>query len=183
MLRCYITSRSLLAGKSLDEVIARVAPNVDWVQIREKDLSVRELGRLVALAPGKAIVNSRVDVALACGAFGVHLPSDSPPPSWFRALAPPGFLIGVSCHTVDEVRRAEGEGASYVFFGPVFAPLSKLSDLPPRGLDGLARAAAAVRIPVLALGGITEKNAADCVRVGAAGIAAISMFQGRCAAL
>jgi thiamine-phosphate pyrophosphorylase len=86
-------------------------------------------------------------------------------------------LIGVSCHSVDEVVRAEREGADYVMFGPVFAPLSKSSKLTPRGVTELGRVASAVKIPVLALGGITEKNAAECVEAGAAGVAGISMFR------
>ena len=89
----------------------------------------------------------------------------------------PGFLVGVSCHSVDDVRNAEADGADYVVFGPVFPPLSKSADLEPRGLDELARAAAAVRIPVLALGGVTRENSAACVSAGAAGIAGISLFQ------
>jgi thiamine-phosphate pyrophosphorylase len=186
MLRCYITDRHRLPqGWSLLNVISRnIAAGVDWIQIREKDLATRELYELVCQAvelarpsSTKILVNSRVDVALAAGAAGVHLPSDTPPPRIWRSMSQPGFLIGVSCHTVDEVRRAESEGADYVVFGPVFAPLSKTSDLSPRGLEGLAQASRAVRIPVLALGGITEDNSATCVAAGAAGIAGISQFQ------
>jgi len=118
-----------------------------------------------------------MDVALAAGAAGLHLPAGSIPPRVWRPIAPPGFLIGVSCHTVDEVRAAENNGADYVVFGPVFAPVSKASDLAPRGLDGLAQAARAVRIPVLALGGVTRENTPRCMETGAAGVAGISMFQ------
>jgi thiamine-phosphate pyrophosphorylase len=75
------------------------------------------------------------------------------------------------------VQAAEAEGADYVVFGPVFAPLSKASDLAPRGIEELTRAASAVRIPVLALGGITRENTASCMAAGAAGIAGISIFQ------
>jgi thiamine-phosphate diphosphorylase len=150
------------------------------VQIREKDLPARDLFDLVraAIATGaKIIVNSRMDVALAAGAAGVHLPAGSPPPDRWRAIAPPGFLIGASCHSVEEVRAAAQHGADYVVFGPVFAPRSKSTMLDPRGLELLEQAARASPIPVLALGGITSENAAACVGHGAAGIAAISLFQ------
>ena len=186
MLRYYITDRlSLPPGKSLLDVIARaMVSGVEFIQIREKDLSARALFELAQqalalpnLSGCKILLNHRVDVALAAGAAGIHLPSNSPPPRLWRAVTPPGFLIGVSCHTVAEVRAAQEEGADYALFGPVFAPRSKTSPLPPRGLEGLAHAAAAVTIPVLALGGITQDNAAECVNTGAAGIAAISLYQ------
>ena len=186
MLRCYITDRrSLQSDIALLDVIARhLTAGIDWIQIREKDLSARDLlvlvERALALprpAGSKILVNTRVDVALAAGASGAHLPARSPAPERWRALTPSGFLIGVSCHSADEVRAAPDQGADYAIFGPVFAPRSKTSALPPRGLDGLAHAARAVAIPVLALGGITAANAQDCVNAGAAGIAAISLYQ------
>jgi thiamine-phosphate pyrophosphorylase len=162
--------------------------DVRWVQIREKDLSARELldlvRRAVALQEGtnglcarKIIVNGRMDVALAAGAAGVHLPAGSIEVDRWRAIAPAGILLGASCHTIDEVRDAEATGADYALFGPVFAPLSKMSDLGPHGIEGLGQAARAVRIPVLALGGITRENTQSCVDAGAAGVAGISMFQ------
>jgi thiamine-phosphate pyrophosphorylase len=173
MIRCCIADRGL-----------RSIGNVDWVQIREKDLSARELSQLVRRVmempnprSAKILVNTRVDVALAAGAAGVHLPSGSIAPCEWRAIAPAGFLIGVSCHSLEDVLRAESEGADYVLFGPVFAPLSKTSDLEPRGLKELRRVSRAVRIPVLALGGITWGNAEACVGAGAAGVAGISMFR------
>lgn len=186
MLRCSITDRRLLPpGLDLLEIIARnLETGVEWIQIREKDLCARELFVLATRAlalpnpkGSKILVNTRVDVALAAGAAGAHLPSGSPAAQVWRSLTPPGFLIGVSCHTVDEVRAAEREGADYVMFGPVFPPRSKAPELPPRGVVGLAEAARGVRIPVLALGGITSANAQDCLNAGAAGIAAISLYQ------
>jgi thiamine-phosphate diphosphorylase len=181
MIRCYITDRRTLAsGTLLDSIARNLAAGIEWIQIREKDLSARALFELVEAAGklpnphrSKILVNTRADVAIAAGASGVHLPAGSPPPRFWRR---PGFLIGVSCHSLEEVRRAEAEGADYALFGPVFAPLSK-SGLDPKGLDALAHAAAAVRIPVLALGGVTRENTAACISAGATGVAAISMFQ------
>ena len=161
-----------------------LAAGVDWVQIREKDLCSRDLYALVARAvalprsPGsKILVNTRVDVALAAGADGAHLPAGSPSPRVWRALAPAGFLVGVSCHTIRELQTAEAEGADYALFGPVFTPRSKSMDLPAVGPDGLRAGVDAVKIPVLALGGVSHENARICREAGAAGVAAISMFQ------
>jgi len=179
MLRCCVTDRAL---GSVERLL--LSGGVDWLQIREKDLAARELMgliRSVMVLPNphsvRILVNSRVDVALAAGAAGVHLPARSIAPSEWRAITPPGFLIGVSCHDFDETVRAEADGADYILFGPVFAPLSKTSDLAARGLDELRRVSGAVKIPVLALGGITWENADACVEAGAAGVAGISMFK------
>ncbi len=186
MIRYYITDRTALAGtEALLETIGRnLRAGVEMIQIREKNLSARALADLARQVMSldnphhaRILINSRLDVALACGADGLHLPGGSPAPSRLWRIVPPGFLIGVSCHSVEEVRRAEAEGADFVVFGPVFAPLSKVGAGPPQGLEGLRLAAGAVRIPVLALGGITEENTAQCLEAGAAGVAGITMFQ------
>lgn len=175
MIRCCITDRTLRSVESLVR-----DGHVDWVQVRDKELPARDLMqavRKVIAMGGRVLVNTRVDVAMAAGAAGVHLPAGSMAPRVWREMTPAGFLIGVSCHTFEEVAQAEQEGADYVVFGPVFAPLSKTSDLAPRGLTELKRVCAAVTIPVLALGGVTRENAQACVDAGAAGIAGITLFQ------
>ena len=119
------------------------------------------------------LVNSRVDVALTCGAAGVHLPSDSVPASVWRPRLPPGFLIGISCHALNDLDPA----ADFAVFGPVFDTPSKRQYGPPQGLQRLREFCTASSIPVLALGGVTLANANSCVEAGAAGIAGITLFQ------
>jgi thiamine-phosphate pyrophosphorylase len=197
---CYVSGRkSLPPAGSVESLLAKIrdaiAAGVDWVQIREKDLPTRELMALVRAAvrmagdrpqEARVIVNDRLDVALAAGAHGVHQGSESAPARemarWCRAgNAPAEFLIGASCHTLEEAREAEAGGASYVFFGPIFDTPAKRSFGPPQGIARLAEACRVVRIPVVAIGGVNEENAEECLRAGAGGIAAIRLFQQRLA--
>jgi thiamine-phosphate pyrophosphorylase len=191
---CYVTDRkSLPEGDGGAGVLGRIrtaaVAGVDWVQIREKDLSGRELLGLArkAVAAGggaRVIVNDRLDVALAAGAAGMHLGRESLGAQdvvrWCRGggeHAPTDFLVGVSCHSLQEARDAESAGAAYIFFGPVFDTPSKRAMGQPQGVARLEEICGSVAIPVLAIGGVSELNAGDCVRAGAAGIAAIRMFQ------
>jgi thiamine-phosphate pyrophosphorylase len=163
---------------SLDVARRAAETGAAIVQIRAKDISARALVDLVRAAVVSAacpvLVNTRADVALACGAQGVHLPAGSVAPSAIRRIAPSGLLIGVSCHSIDELRAAENEGADFAVFGPIFSSVTKT--VTPIGLDALRAATAAVRLPVYALGGVTRENEALCVEAGAAGIAGISFF-------
>jgi thiamine-phosphate pyrophosphorylase len=177
-----------------------VQAGVDWVQIREKDMPARELvdlvrdavraGDTLASAAGtghghvvpRVVVNDRLDLALAAGAAGVHVGRESVNArdvvKWCRSgNAPAEFMIGVSCHSIEEARESESAGANYIFFGPVFETPSKRAFGEPQGVARLAEICANVGIRVIAIGGADEVNAQDCVRAGAAGIAAIRMFQ------
>jgi len=190
---CYVTDRKALgaadpAGNLLAKIRAAMAVGVDWVQIREREMPARELLALAKAAVGaregdaRILVNDRLDVALAAGAAGVHLGGASAPARevvrWLRETnAPAKILVGVSCHNLEEARSAEDAGASYVFFGPVFDTPSKKLYGPPQGIARLAKICSAVSIPVIAIGGVNEGNGAECLRAGAAGIAAIRMFQ------
>ena len=162
-------------------VAARAASAaVTMIQIRAKSLSARALYRLtlesLAVAgQSKLLVNNRADVALAAGAHGVHLPANSISPSSVRRIAPPGFLIGVSCHSIAELTAAAHESADFAVYGPIFLTPSKPT-APPLGLEALREACALVRLPIYALGGITESNAPLCIEAGATGIAGISLF-------
>ncbi len=126
-------------------------------------------------------MNDRLDVALAANAAGIHLGEKSLPleavAKWRRSSGRTDFQIGVSCHSLDAARAAERGGADYIFFGPVFATPSKAAFGPPQGLERLREVCAAVEIPVLAIGGVNFENARACLDAGAAGVAAIRLFQ------
>ena len=149
------------------------------VQLREKDLGGRDLlaqARALAEACRAAgqllLVNDRLDVALAAGADGVHLPAAGVPPAEARRLLGPGALVGVSCHSEEDVRRARAGGADYATFSPIWDTPSKRPFGPPQGLAALRRAAA-LGLPLVALGGVEPGNAGEAFAAGAAGVAAI----------
>jgi thiamine-phosphate pyrophosphorylase len=172
----------------LETIRRAAAAGINWIQIREKDLETRKLTELVRLAAEGAretgtriLVNDRLDVALAAGAAGVHLGETSllveTVAGWRSSTGHAEFRIGASCHSTEAARAAEGTGADYILFGPVFATPSKAAFGAPQGIQRLGDACRAVRIPVLAIGGVTVENAHSCLAAGAAGVAAIRLFQ------
>jgi len=200
----YITDRSAFPGdeparrrRLLERISEAARCGVDFIQLREKGLSALELellaceavsairaantGKSVNSIPGtRFLINSRTDVALAAGADGVHLRSDDISPSEVQAIwreATGGRLsnpvIAVSCHSAQEAAKA-ASGANFAVFAPVFG--KPRSHRMPAGVEGL-REACRSSVPVLALGGVTLENAALCLDAGAAGIAAIRLFQ------
>jgi thiamine-phosphate pyrophosphorylase len=211
-LLCYITDRSQFGGddrsrrRSLLAKIAEAArAGIDYIQLRERDLSARELELFAREAvvvvsenarefaaenarknsrSTRLLINHRTDVALAVRADGVHLRSDDVAPDEVRSVlnasvhlpvATDRFLIASSCHTYDDVIRAESNGTDFVFFAPVFGKNSAPA-MQPAGLSAL-REACLAEIPVLALGGVTMENAGSCLNAGAAGVAGIRLFQ------
>lgn len=196
---CYVTDRRGLETAAGDHpetalmhcVEEAAHAGVDWIQIREKDLSARHLADLTrgairasdsALRSGRTriFVNDRCDVAWAADAAGVHAGENSLPVSALIVAARASgrdFLVGASCHSLEQAIAAMREGADYLFFGPVFATPSKAQFGASQGLEKLADVCAAVSVPVIAIGGITVENARACRESGAAGIAAIRLFQ------
>jgi len=158
------------------------------IQIREKDLDARALVEIARFAVAetraagaRVLINDRMDVALAANAAGVHLGEKSLPLEsvieWRRSTGQSDFLIGVSCHSLESARASARDGADYIFFGPVFATPSKAAFGAPHGIERLRDVCASVDIPVLAIGGVNLENARTCIAAGAAGVAAIRLFQ------
>lgn len=200
MLLYYITDRKGFAGPDPEQraaLLRRVAEaardGVDYIQLREKDLAAEELQQLASQAVSavrsnstatKLLINSRADIAVAVGADGVHLPAGFPPADeirdqWLRH-SDREPIIGISAHSVDDVRQAESNGASFAVLAPIFEKsttgakglglkILRLASSPSPGLPN--------RFTVLALGGVTLANARSCLEAGAAGVAGIRLFQ------
>jgi len=204
---CYVTDRLSLRAVPpatrldalLHKIQAAAGAGIDWIQIREKDLPDSDCAALTRAAldaaatsatpshHAKILINGRPGLALAANAHGAHLAEDSLAKLATKKVwnavnhsldRPDGlFLIGVSSHSLESASEAESHGADYIIFGPVFETPSKARFGAPQGLDRLAEVCNAVSIPVLAIGGISLANAASCLAAGAAGIAAIRLFQ------
>jgi thiamine-phosphate pyrophosphorylase len=184
---CLITDGRLGAGREADALVESVGAaaraGVDLIHVRERrvdDLVLAEVvGRCVRAVRGtraRVLVNDRLDVALAGGAHGVHLRSDSYPAARARTLTAAGFLVGRSVHSVeDAVRASVDDSVNYLIFGTVFATSSKPGHV-PAGLAALAETVRVTPVPVLAVGGVTAGNAPLVARAGAAGVAAIALF-------
>ena len=202
----YITDRKQLSGDPaesirllLERIRAAAEAGIDAIQLREKDLTARELVELASRAKGivdqanltssakvqtRLLINSRIDVAVACGCDGVHLRSDDISSADARAVfhkaGVPRPLIAVSCHVLSDVELAAGNGADMAVFGPIFGKLgqqqssSRLDDL----RDACsALAAAKSSMALIALGAVTGENAMSCIRMGASGVAGVRLFQ------
>ncbi len=185
-----ITDRKLFFSRAalLDQAAAWAAGHVDYVQIREKDLdgdALADLAAAVVQAVRKAggrtrvLLNGPVELALAAGCDGAHLPSRMPEAAISAAKARVD-VVSVSCHTVAEIETARNLGATLALFAPVFEKKIGENVVPGQGLGALSAACkAGSPMPVLALGGVTSENARECARAGAAGVAAIRLFMGK----
>ncbi|HAL92800.1 MAG TPA: thiamine phosphate synthase [Verrucomicrobia bacterium] len=177
-----VTDRSLSRGRPTVEIVCEaVAGGVTCVQLREKNVGTREILeearvlRTVTRSLGvPLIINDRVDIALAVGADGVHLGQRDMPITDAKRLGPPGWIIGVSAESLHDAKRAELGGADYIGVSPVFSTPTKTDTALPLGLDGVRAIRAAVRIPLVGIGGIHAGNARDVIRAGADGIAVVS---------
>jgi len=198
----YITDRSQFCGDErarraslLAKVAEAARAGVEYIQLREKDLSIRDLETLTRQVVERVrenststrlLINSRTDVALAAGADGVHLRVEDVAPHEVRLMmeicghrpcpsTTDHFLVAASCHSQEEVIRAESEAVDFAVFAPVFGK-SNAPGVQPTGIDAL-REACRAKIRVFALGGVTLENAAACLKAGAAGVAGIRLFQ------
>jgi len=204
LLLYYITDRHHFPGAPADQrrlllkkIEEAAAASLDYIQLREKDLSSRDLeslaheARAIIGGHSRLLINSRSDIALAANADGVHLTSTDISAAEARALwskSNPQLspIFAVSCHDANEVRMAHAQGANFAVLAPIYGKL----DAPPLGLHELAKACGRLptpehteaapnppAFPVLALGGISIENAHACLAAGAAGVAGIRIFQ------
>jgi len=181
-----VTDRHQTKGRPLVSLLQRVlAAGISTIQLRERDLSARELvalAREVRVVTGSCnsqlLINDRIDVALALEGVGVHLRSNSLPPSVARRLLGPQRLMGISVHSVEEAVQAESQGANYIVLGPIYETPSKQMFGPPLGIQTLEKACRLVRIPIVGIGGVTAERAREMRRAGAFGVAVITAILG-----
>ncbi len=180
MMLCLVTDRRRRAP--VEQAREAADAGVDIIHVREPDLEAAELAALVSAivdvtrgSRTRVVVNDRLDVALACGAAGVHLREESMAAVRVRAIAPASFLIGRSIHS-EALARESANAADYVIAGTVFPTRSKPGLQKFLGLDGLAHVVAALQVPVLAIGGMSVDRVSEVAKAGAAGLAAIGLF-------
>ncbi len=182
-LRVYlVTDQKSLRGRTLtDVVLAAVQGGVTCVQLREKEMCTRDFVALACsiqalLQPFQVplIINDRLDVALACGAQGVHLGQSDMPVMQARQLLPPEVFLGLSVESLDDVVRAADQPVDYLGVSPIYATPTKTDTAAPWGLAGLRQVRAATRLPLVAIGGIHLSNASEVLQAGADGLAVVS---------
>lgn len=183
VLRLYlVTDHALMRDQTLADVVgAAVQGGVSCVQLREKNLTTREflvqallLKSLLAKHHVPLVINDRIDIALACGADGVHLGQSDLPVAAARKLLPPDVFIGWSVESMDDVRQSASLPLDYLGVSPVFATPTKVDTKNIWGLNGLAQIRALTDLPLVAIGGIHEGNAREVMRAGADGLAVVS---------
>lgn len=183
ILKLYlVTDRALERGQSLADIVeASVNGGVSCVQLREKELGGREflakavmLKKLLAPHGIPLVINDRIDIALACGAEGVHLGQSDLPIDQARQLLPPNVFIGWSVESMNDVIQSNMLPVDYLGVSPIFATPTKIDTKDAWGLDGLSRVRASTRLPLVAIGGIHAGNARDVLRAGADGLAVVS---------
>jgi thiamine-phosphate pyrophosphorylase len=183
---CLVTDRRQTNGRPLVALIEEaLRAGLTAVQLREKDLGTRvlmtlavEIRDLARSFGATLLLNDRIDLAQVIGSSGVHLPAAGLPASVARRILGSNQLVGVSTHSVEEVLRAESDGADFVVLGPVYETPSKRAYGAPLGLSSVEEAARRARVPVFAIGGITASRARDVRRAGASGVAVVSAILG-----
>jgi thiamine-phosphate pyrophosphorylase len=177
-----VTDRALCGEKSLEEIVRQaVSGGAAYVQLREKDISTRlfveeakAIKKILEPYQVPLIINDRIDVALACGAQGVHIGQDDMPYAYARKLMGKNAIIGLSVETWEDVEASQKLDVSYIGVSPVFATPTKTDTKDPWGLEGLKKIKAFSRHPLVAIGGVNESNAADVIKAGADCVAVVS---------
>ncbi|HEY6260536.1 MAG TPA: thiamine phosphate synthase [Nitrospiraceae bacterium] len=181
-----VTDRHQTNGRPLVPLLQRVLTvTVPMVQLRERDLSARELAMLArevwamtASYRSPLLINDRIDIALALEGVGVHLRNNSLSVSVARQLLGAQRLLGISVHSVEEVMEAASQGADYIVLGPIYETPSKKIFGPPLGIHTLEKACRLVHIPIIGIGGVTAARALEMRRAGAFGVAVITAILG-----
>jgi len=177
---CLVTDRKASKRNIVDVVKEAVEGGVDAVQIRENDLTAKEVYEMAVAVKkrtgnkAKVIVNDRIDSAISAGADGIHLGWKSIPIEKALGIARQySMIVGVSCHSIEDAAKCADEGVDYISFGPVFDTPSKAGILDARGVEGIKEVKASIEMPLAAIGGIDESNCREVIKSGADGISVI----------